>query len=137
MNKILDGLIFAGPALALVVGLLFAFASSSSRVFEGRPRNIALGLAIPLFVSVVGAWRLPTTESDPAVLAAVIGMAVAACAVGFAGAYGFGLLLRGCSQWMAGASSRHQFGDTGVSTLIMRRSRRKNLPEGPRIRQQP
>lgn len=135
MSKILDGLLFAGPALALLLGFLFALASSSSRIFARRPRQIALGVAIPMLVSAAGALRLRPVESDPGVLLAVGGMGLAACAVGFAGAYGFGVLLRACSQWMAGDGSRHPFGDTGVSTLIMRRSRRKGLPEGPRIRQ--
>ena len=135
MNKILDGLLFAGPALALLLGFLFAFASTSSRMFARRPRQIALGVAISMLVSLAGALRLRSVESDAGVLLAVGGMALAACAVGFAGAFGFGVLLRACSQWMAGHGSRHQFGDTGVSTLIMRRSRRKGLPEGPRIRQ--
>ena len=136
MSKILDGLLFAGPALALLLGFLFAFASSSSRPFARRPRRIALGIAAPMLVSVAGAWRLRTVESDPGVLLAVVGMALAACAIGFAAAYGFGVLLRACSQWMAGSGSRHQFGDTGVSTLIMRRSRRDALPRGPRIKQE-
>lgn len=135
MSKILDGLLFAGPALALVLGFLFAFASSSSRLFARRPRQLALGIALPMLVALGGALRLRPVESDPAVLATVTGIAIAACAIGFAGAYGFGVLLRACSQWIAGQGSRHQFGDTGVSTLIMRRSRRNGLPPGPRIKQ--
>lgn len=135
MAKILDGLLFAGPALALLLGFLFAFASTSSRIFARRPRQIALGVSIPMLVSIAGAFRLRPVESDTGVLLAVVGMALAACAVGFAAAYGFGVLLRACSQWMAGHGSRHQFGDTGVSTLIMRRSRRDGLPPGPRIKQ--
>jgi hypothetical protein len=135
MSKILDGLLFAGPALALLLGALFALASSSSRMFARRPRQLALGLAIPMLVSLAGAWRLQPVETDTGVLLAVGGMALAACAVGFAGAFGFGVMLRAVSQWMAGHGSRHQFGDTGVSTLIMRRSRRKEMPEGPGIKQ--
>ena len=135
MSKILDGLLFAGPALALLLGFLFALASSSSRIFARRPLQIALGVVFPMLVSAAGALRLRPVESDTSVLLAVGGMALVACAIGFAGAYGFGVLVRACSQWMAGHGSRHQFGDTGVSTLIMRRSRRKGLPEGPRIRQ--
>jgi hypothetical protein len=134
MGKILDALLFAGPALALVLGFLFAFASST-RFFARRPRQIAIGVAIPMLVSLVGALRLQPVESDTAVLLAVIGIALAACAVGFAGAFGFGVLLRASSHWFAGRGSRHHFGDTGVSTLIMRRSRRTELPPGPRIRQ--
>ncbi|MFC5499790.1 hypothetical protein ACFPOE_19770 [Caenimonas terrae] len=134
MANILDGLLFAGPALALVLGFLFAF-SSSSRLLARRPRQIALGVLLPMLVSVAGAVRVGATDGDTAVLLAVIGMALLACAVGFAGAFGFGLLLRASSQWMAGPGSRHQFGDTGVSTLIARRSRSKGLPPGPRIKQ--
>lgn len=135
MSKLLDGLLFAGPALALLLGFLFALASSSSRIFARRPPQLALGVVIPMLLSGAGVWRLQSAESDTSVLLTVAGMALAACAAGFAGAYGFGFLVRACSQWMAGQGSWHQFGDTGVSTLIMRRSRRKGLPEGPRIRQ--
>lgn len=135
MSKILDGLLFAGPALALLLGALFALASSSSRLFARRPVQMGLGITIPMLVSLTGVLRLRPVESDTGVLLAVGGMALAACAVGFAAAFGFGVLLRSCSQWLAGQGSRHQFGDTGVSTLIMRRSRSKGLPEGPRIKQ--
>lgn len=133
MAKMLDGLLFAGPALALLLGAVFALASSSSRLFARRPLQVGLGIGIPMLVSLVGVLRLRPQESDTSVLLAVGCMAFAACAVGFAAAYGFGVMLRSVSQWLAGHGSRHQFGDTGVSTLIMRR--RKELPPGPRIKQ--
>jgi hypothetical protein len=135
MARILDALLFAGPALALLLGLGFAFASASSRIFARRRRNIALGVIVPMLLSAAGVWRLRSAEGDPGVLLAVGGMALAACAVGFAAAFGFGVLLRAVSHSAAGHGSRHQFGDTGVSTLIMRRSRRNGLPPGPRIKQ--
>jgi hypothetical protein len=133
MAKLLDGLLFAGPALALILGFAFAFAAPTSRLFARRPRQIALGVALPMLVAVAGALRLRPVESDTAVLLAVMGIAVAGCAIGFAGAFGFGVLLRASSHWFGGRATRHHFGDTGVSTLIMRR--RKALPPGPRIRQ--
>ncbi len=132
MARILDALLFAGPALALLLGFLFAFASSSSRLFARRPRQLALGLLLPMLVALAGALGHRSVENDTAVLLAVAGMALAACAVGFGAAYGFGVLLRAVSHGMAGQGSRHQFGDTGVSTLI---GRRKSLPPGPRIKQ--
>jgi hypothetical protein len=134
MSKILDALLFVGPALALVLGLVFAFASSH-RLFAWRTRQIALGVGIPMLISAAGAWRLRTVEADISVVLTVIAIAVAACAIGFAVAFGFGVLLRASSQWFSGRGTRQHFGDTGVSTLIMRRSRNKGLPPGPRIKQ--
>ena len=135
MSTLLDGLLFAGPALALLLGFVFAFASSSSRVFARRPRQFALGVAIPMLVSAAGALRLQPVESDLFVALATGAMALAACIVGFAFAFGFGILLRLCLHWMAEKGSRHQFGDTGVSTLIARRSRDRELPAEPNVKQ--
>lgn len=134
MNKILDGLLFAGPALAVVLGLLFAFASSN-RIFARRPRQLALGVAIPMLVAVAGALRLRPVEDDTSVLLAVIGIALAACAVGFAAAFGLGVLLRVCWRALAGGRGRRPYAETGASGFLSHRSRRKGLPPGPRIRQ--
>ena len=134
MTKILDALLFAGPALALLFGFLFAF-SPSNRLFARRPRQIALGVVIPMLVSLAGALRMRQVESDPSVLLTVIGFALGACLVGFAGAFGFGMLVRACSEGFSRHGARQHFGDTGVSTLIGRRSRRNGLPPGPRIKQ--
>lgn len=136
MGKILNALIFVGPALALLLGFLFAFAAPSSRIFARRPRQIAVAVGIPMLIAGFGAWRMQQVETDTAVLLTVIGLGVAGCAAGFAAAFGFGLLLRAASHWFSGRGSRHHFGDTGVSTLVMRRSRRNTgLPPGPRIKQ--
>lgn len=78
MSKILDALLFVGPALALVLGLLFACASSH-RLFAWKPRRFAIALAIPMLISVAGAWRLRTVEADISVVLTVIAIAVAAC----------------------------------------------------------
>jgi len=135
MATLLDGLLFAGPALALLLGFVFAFASSSSRIFARRPRQFALGLVIPMLVAAAGAWRLHPAESDLTVVLAAGGMALAACVIGFAFALGFGILLRLCLHWMAEKGTRHQFGDTGVSTLIARRSRDREVPGEPNVKQ--
>jgi hypothetical protein len=135
MGKILDGLLFAGPALALLLGFLFAFAPPKSRLFARRPRHIAVAVGVPMLMAAAGAWRMHSVESDSAVVLAVVGIGLAGCAIGFAGAFGFGVLVRFASQWFSGRGSRHHFGDTGVSTLVMRRSRRTTLPPGPRIKQ--
>jgi hypothetical protein len=134
VTKILDVLLFAGPALALLFGFLFAF-SSSNRLFARRPRQIALGVAISMIVSLAGALRMRQVESDSTVLLTVIGLALGACVIGFAGAFGFGLLIRACFGGFSRLGARQHFGDTGVSTLIARRSRRSALPPGPRIKQ--
>lgn len=134
MTNILHALLFAGPALALLFGFLFAF-SSSDRWFARRPRQIALGVVIPMLVTLAGALRMRQVESDPTVLLTVIGFALGACLIGFAAAFGFGLLLRACFGGSTRLGGRHNFSDTGVSTLIARRSRRDGLPPGPRIKQ--
>ncbi len=134
VTKILDALLFAGPALALLSGFLFGFASSK-RVFARLPLQIALGVAIPMLVSLAGALRMRQVESDSTVLLTVIGLALGACLVGFAGAFGFGVLLRAFSGGFSRRGARPHFGDTGVSTLTARRSRRKGLPPGPKIKQ--
>lgn len=134
MSKLLHALLFVGPALALLFGFLFAFASSK-RWFALRPMQVGLGVVIPMLVSLVGALRMEQVESDPAVLLTVIAFALGACLIGFAGAFGFGILLRSWSEGVAGPG-RHHFGDTGVSTLIARRSRRDSLPPGPKIKQE-
>lgn len=135
MSKFLDALLFAGPALALLFGFLFAFASSK-RWFARRPLQMALGVVIPMLVSLVGALRMRQVENEPTVLLTVIAFALGACLIGFAGAFGFGVLLRSWSEGSSGPGRRHHhFGDTGVSTLIARRSRRDGLPPGPRIKQ--
>ena len=134
MSKILDAFLFVGPALALLFGFLFAFASSN-RWFARQPRRIAFGVVIPMVVSLVGATRMRQVESDPTVLLTVIAFALGACLIGFAGAFGFGVLLRSWSEGFAGPGGRQHFGDTGVSTLIARRSRRDTLPPGPKIKQ--
>ena len=75
-------------------------------------------------------------EGDTAVLLAVIGLGIAGCAVGFALAFGFGVLIQAVAPRFSGRGSQSHFGDTGVSTLLMRRSRRNSgLPPGPRIKQ--
>lgn len=134
MSKILDGLLFAGPALAVLLGLLSAFASSN-RIFERWPRQLALGVAIPMLVAVAGALRLRPVEGDTNVLLAVIGIALAACAVGFAAAFGLGVLLRVCWRLITGRGGRRHYVEAGGSGFVWRRSRRKGLPAGPRIRQ--
>ena len=134
MGKILDGFLFAGPVLAVVLGLLFAFASSN-RIFARRPRQLALGVAIPMLVAVVGALRLRPVECDTSVLLAVIGIALAACAVGFAAALGLGLLLRMSSRAMTKRGGRRHDVEASGSGFLWRRTRRKGLPAGPRIRQ--
>lgn len=134
MTKILDALLFAGPALALLFGFLFAF-SSSNRLFARRPLQIALGVVIPMLVTLAGALRMRQVESDSTVLLTVIGFALGACLIGFAAAFGFGLLIRACFGGFSRLDWRQNFGDTGVSTLIARRSRRDGLPAGPRIKQ--
>jgi hypothetical protein len=142
MSKILDGLLFAGPALAVLLGLLFAFASSS-RIFARRPRQLALGVGIPILIAVIGALRLRSVEGDTSVLLAVIGIAVAACLVGFTGALGLGMLLRAAWQRITGRGVRRSYAVTGASgfasgfasSFMGRKSRRKGLPPGPRIRQ--
>lgn len=132
MGKILDALLFAGPALALLLGFMFAFAPPSSRIFARRPGPIAAAMAIAMLMAGVGAWRLQSVENDKPVVLAVMAMGLAGCALGFAGAFGFGVMIRAVSQWFSGRGSRHHFGDTGVSTLI---GRRRSLPPGPRIKQ--
>ena len=134
MGKILDGFLFAGPVLAVVLGLLFGFASSN-RLFAPRPLQFALGVAIPMLVAVAGALRLRPVEGDTNVLLAVIGIALAACAVGFAAALGIGVLLQASWRAMTGRGARRYSVDAGASGLGWRRSRRKGLPPGPRIRQ--
>jgi hypothetical protein len=79
--------------------------------------------------------RMGQVENEPAVLVTVVAFVLGACLIGFAGAFGFGLLLRSWSEGFAGPGRRQHFGDTGVSTLIARRSRRDGLPPGPRIKQ--
>lgn len=136
MGKIFDALLFVGPALGVLLGFLFAFAAPSSRIFARRPRHVALALGIPMLLAAVGAWRMQRVETDTAVLLAVIGLGVAGTAVGFALAFGFGVLVRAVAPWFSGRGSRSNFSDTGVSTLLMRRSRRNSgLPPGPRIKQ--
>lgn len=134
MSKILDGLLFVGPALAVVLGLLFAF-STSGRIFARRPRQLAVAVAIPMLVAVVGAWRLRQTENDTSVQLAVIGIALAACAIGFAGAFGLGLMLRACGSWVAAARGGRPYVSRSGAGFTSRRSRPKSLPPGPRIDQ--
>jgi uncharacterized membrane protein len=119
MAKILDTLLFAGPVLAVVFGLVFAF-SSGRGIFARRPRQLALGMAIPILLALVGAFRLRAVESDTSVWLAVIGIAVAACIACFALAFGLGVALLTAKRMIKGQS-------------VFRR--KGGLPPGPRIRQ--